>query len=74
MKTVEEILFYFAPKKPAIIAIRGIQEKTAKQFGITIEDLLSHKRNEAYTFPRQLAMYLCREFTEASFPLIGQEF
>lgn len=74
MKTIEEILLHFAPKKPIILSIRAIQKRVAEQFGITTEELLSNKRNEAYAFPRHLAMYLCREFTGASYPLIAQEF
>ena len=34
----------------------------------------SSKRVRAIAFPRQIAMYLCREMTELSFPKIGEYF
>ncbi len=36
--------------------------------------LKGKKRIRSIAFPRQIAMYLCREFTEASFPEIGTQF
>ena len=36
--------------------------------------LLSQRRDQHTAFARQLAMYLCREVTHASFPVIGRFF
>ena len=39
-----------------------------------MDDLHSKKRSRNIAFPRQIAMYLCRELTESSLPSIGQFF
>jgi chromosomal replication initiator protein len=39
-----------------------------------MSDLKGNKRNQGIVFPRQIAMYLCRELTDASQPRIGEKF
>ena len=51
-----------------------IQEIVASYFKIKIEDLHSKKRTRNIAYPRQIAMYLCREMTENSLPQIGNFF
>jgi len=54
--------------------VRRIQKVVSEHFKVSIEDLKSKKRNANLAFPRQIAMYLCRQLTEESFPKIGIEF
>ena len=54
--------------------INKIQKLVAEYFKISIDDLKSKKRNSNISFPRQIAMYLCRKLTDESFPKIGIEF
>lgn len=54
--------------------VNKIQKVVAEYFQISVEDLKSKKRNSNISFPRQIAMYLCRKFTDESFPKIGIEF
>jgi len=54
--------------------INKIQKVVAEHFKISIDDLKSKKRNSNISFPRQIAMYLCRKLTDESFPKIGIEF
>ena len=54
--------------------ISKIQKIVADFFRISIDDLKSKKRNASISFPRQIAMYLCRKHTEESFDNIGLEF
>ncbi len=54
--------------------INKIQKVVAEYFQISTEDLKSKKRNSNISFPRQIAMYLCRKLTDESFPKIGTEF
>jgi len=54
--------------------VNKIQKVVAEYFQISVEDLKSKKRNSNISFPRQIAMYLCRRFTDESFPKIGIEF
>ena len=51
-----------------------IQEIVAAYFKLQVEDLHAKKRSRSIAFPRQIAMYLCRELTESSLPAIGQFF
>lgn len=60
--------------RPKKITIRLIQEMIAEKYQVTVDEFLSKKRTKTIAFPRQIAMYLCRELTEMSLPKIGQEF
>ncbi|MBE3587894.1 MAG: chromosomal replication initiator protein DnaA [Thermoanaerobacteraceae bacterium] len=63
------------PKRtPIQITPDLIQEKVASYFGIKFEEFKSRKRTRNIAFPRQVAMYLCRELTDLSLPDIGKEF
>ncbi len=44
----------------------------AQQFGVSMEELLSHNRSQRIAFPRQVAMYMLREESELSLPKIGE--
>ncbi|HEX4437529.1 MAG TPA: chromosomal replication initiator protein DnaA [Solirubrobacteraceae bacterium] len=54
--------------------IAEIQQATCSEFGLTPEELLSTSRGARVSLPRQIAMYLSRELTNASLPAIGREF
>ncbi len=43
-------------------------------FGVTMDDLLSASRAQPVAWPRQVAMYLSRELTDATLPAIGRAF
>jgi chromosomal replication initiator protein len=49
-----------------------ILEAVAASEGIGVNDLLGQNRSAKVAVPRQLAMYLLREFNEISFPQIGE--
>ena len=44
----------------------------AEHYNINLLDMASPKRNKEIVYPRQLAMYLCREMTDASLQQIGK--
>lgn len=52
----------------------NIKDMVAEYFGISIKDLVGKKRSRNIARPRQIAMALTREFTNDSFPDIGQAF
>ena len=64
----------FPNGKAKEVTMDVIQEIVASYFKIKIEDLQSKKRTRNIAYPRQIAMYLCRELTETSLPQIGQFF
>jgi chromosomal replication initiator protein len=56
------------------VTIARIQEAVSQRFGVTHDELVSPRRSQAVAYPRQVAMYLSRELTDASLPMIGKEF
>lgn len=54
--------------------IHRIQKIVSEYFQISVDDIRSKKRSSNISFPRQIAMYLCRTMTSESFPKIGIEF
>ena len=51
-----------------------IQQTVAAHFGLKMSELRSKRRQRTVVFPRQVAMFLCRELTDASLPEIGRHF
>ena len=63
-----------ANRSSKAITIEYIQELVANYFNVTVDDLKSARRTKSITYPRQIAMYLCRKNTDNSLPKIGEEF
>ena len=57
-----------------VISSAYIQDVVAKYYNISINDLKGQKRSADVTFPRQIAMYLCRNVAQMSMPQIGRDF
>lgn len=62
------------PPRPRKITIEMIQKEVCSYYNIEMSELLSKKRNKQLVVPRQVAMFLCRKFTDASYPQIGDQF
>jgi len=56
------------------LSVDAIQKKVAAHFDIRPLDLKAKRRNRAVVYPRQIAMYLVRTFTDFSLPEIGEYF
>lgn len=56
------------------VTIEMIQKQVADMHGVKVSELKSEKRLKTLVVPRQIAIYLCREMTKASFPEIGEKF
>jgi chromosomal replication initiator protein len=61
-------------KKDRAITIESIQKTVCDFYNIRPNELRSKKRTRTVALPRQIAMYLCRRYTQASFPVIGDRF
>ena len=57
-----------------LVTIPMIQKSVAEHFGLRVEEMRAKRRTKGIAFPRQVAMYLARELTDASLPRIGEEF
>jgi chromosomal replication initiator protein len=56
------------------ISIDRIQELVCERFAVTMAELTGDRRSQNIVYPRQVAMYLSRELTDASLPKIGKSF
>lgn len=56
------------------ITFEGIIKVVAEHYNIKEEELFNKKRTQNIAFPRQIAMYLCRELADLSYPRIGELF
>lgn len=56
------------------VTVELIQKVTADYFGLKVADLKSDKRLKAFVQARQIAVWLCRDMTTASYPDIGSRF
>ncbi|MGE0171647.1 MAG: chromosomal replication initiator protein DnaA [Oligoflexales bacterium] len=69
-----EVLQNILGESPKRLTIEVIQKAVADHFKVKIADLKSKKRQRAYALPRQIAMFISRTKTNASFPEIGIKF
>ena len=74
IELAENIINEFKYESEKVISSDFIKETIAKYFSIDKDDLTGSKRSNDIAFPRQIAMYLCREVAGMSFPQIGLEF
>lgn len=74
--TVERrILNYLlSSAEPRPITAKVILKATAEMFGFDVEELTGQSRRRPLVTARQVAMYVFRELTEFSYPMIGREF
>jgi chromosomal replication initiator protein len=61
------------PKK-VTVTVEDIKKAVAQHFSLKVTEIVSKRRTKNLSFPRHLAMYLCRKHTTASYPEIGQKF
>ena len=61
-------------EKEKIISSDYIQDVVAKYFNLDVKDLKSSKRSNDIAYPRQIAMFLCRDIANMPFIKIGQSF
>jgi chromosomal replication initiator protein len=56
------------------ISIEQIQQTVVERFSMSLQELTGDRRSQQIVYPRQVAMYLCRELTDSSLPKIGKKF
>ena len=57
-----------------VLTLEEVQKLVAEFYDIRVADMTSARRPQSIAFPRQVAMYLCREMTDHSLPSIGLAF
>ena len=71
---VKTVLRDLLGSKKKVITSEDVQDVVARRFQVKVSELKSKRRTKTVVHPRQIAMYLSRELTDASFPEIGREF
>ncbi len=61
-------------RQPRVITAERILDATSTMFGLSQTELLSSSRTRPLVNARQIAMYVCRELTDLSFPQIAKAF
>ena len=61
-------------ERPEGLTLERIARVVATHYEMTVEELKAKNNSRAVAVPRQVAMYLCKRLTKASFPEIGREF
>ncbi len=74
MEMAERAINDIVAQQEKVISAEFIQETVAKYFSVNPQDLKGSKRSNDITFPRQIAMYLCRNVANMSLPQIGKDF
>jgi chromosomal replication initiator protein len=69
-----QVLQNLVKGKEKEISIESVQKTVCKYFGVRVGDLTSKRRTHLVSFPRQVAMFLCRKLAGASYPMIGMRF
>jgi len=70
----KRILKDFINSKNKSISVESIQNIVASYFNLNIQELLSPRRSRSLARPRQIAMYLAKQYTTNSLPDIGRKF
>ena len=70
----QEVLSDLFPTGDGEVRIDVIQEAAARHYGVSLDELVGERRTKRVVVPRQVAMFLCRELTDASLPAIGRAF
>jgi chromosomal replication initiator protein len=64
---------FLAPEAPAV-TVEGIQKHIANYYNLKVSELKSRNNSPQISFPRQVAMYICKQMTACSLPEIGKRF
>ena len=74
LPATQQCLKQFIDMQVRKITIEAIQRAVAEQFGMKVSDLKQKNNSRNVVVPRQIAMYLAKQMTEASLPEIGRQF
>jgi chromosomal replication initiator protein len=74
LAVTQQCLKQFIDTQVRKITIEAIQRAVAEQFGMRVAELKQKNNSRQIVVPRQIAMYLAKQMTEASLPEIGRQF
>jgi len=74
LSSTQQCLKQFIDTQVRKITIDAIQKSVAENFAMRVSELKQKNNSRAVVVPRQIAMYLAKNLTEASLPEIGRQF
>lgn len=74
LEMAEKAINDIISQKEKVVSAESIQDVVAKYFNISAKDLKSSKRSNDLAYPRQIAMYLCRDIAQMQLARIGECF
>jgi chromosomal replication initiator protein len=74
LASAQQCLKQFIDMQVRKITLESIQRVVAEHFGMRVSDLKQKNNSRNVVVPRQIAMYLAKQMTEASLPEIGRQF
>ena len=74
MELTQSALRPLLQPKAVNLSVNDIKKAVSEQFNIKVSDMVSKRRTKNLSFPRHIAMYLCRKHTTCSYPEIGENF
>ena len=70
----QDVLRDILERDDQAITVERVQKFVANYYQLKVADLKSRNSSKAIALPRQVAMYLCKNLTNASLPQIGKSF
>src|ERR1700756_1188295 len=74
LTSTQQCLKQFIDMQVRKVTIEAIQRAVSDQFGMRISEIKQKNNSRSVVVPRQIAMYLAKQMTEASLPEIGRQF
>ena len=74
LELARETLRDFLPTESPAATVDSIQKLVANYYNLPVSELKSKNNSHQIAFPRQIAMYLCKQLTRCSLPEIGRRF
>ena len=74
LSLAQEVLPNIGERDKPVITIEIIQKRVASHYSLKLSDLKSRNNTQTIVMPRQIAMYLARTLTTASYPEIARKF
>ena len=74
LELAKETMRAIVPNQDTETSVEDIQRIACGYFGIRLADLKSRRRHRAVSFPRMIAMYICRQRLGTSYPELGERF
>ena len=74
LELAKETLKDILPDEGRRATAADIIKFVARHYGLKVSEIKSKSNSKQIAFPRQVAMFLCKELTELSYPEIGRQF